>query len=173
MILSAAREPCRNSQPFPIGWPSQQKEEKYKNKFLFSFLFIPAREQRKEMESKRRREGKERRTTDLVSRNGQPVVVQGGLLFEGPVKDFLDVVEAESANGRAGQSVGRRRKRGVNDVHPFALVAAFVRAGRRFCSSKPKIKKKRKRKSKEIHTQPSHLLHKTKRKKRNWRISLK
>jgi hypothetical protein len=101
-----------------------------------------------------------------VSRNGQPVVVQGGLLFEGPVKDFLDVVEAESANGRAGQSVGRRRKRGVNDVHPFALVAAFVRAGRRFCSSKPKIKKKRKRKSKEIHTQPSHLLHKTKRKKK-------
>jgi hypothetical protein len=109
-------------------------------KSCFSFFSFRPESSEKEMERRRRREGKERRTTDLVSRNGQPVVVQGGLLFEGPVKDFLDVVEAESANGRAGQSVGRRRKRGVNNVHPFALVAAFVRAGRRFCSTKPKNK---------------------------------
>lgn len=87
-----------------------------------------------------------------MSRNGQPVVVQGGLLFEGPVKDFLDVVEAESANGRARQSVGRRRKRGVNNVHPFALVAAFVRAGRRFCSNQTEKNKERKKIKRNSHT---------------------
>ncbi len=132
MILSAAREPCRNSQPFLIGWS-------FLDFSPFHFGQRSERDGRKEDEEDKRGRSKTERTTDLVSRNGQPVVVQGGLLFEGPVKDFLDVVEAESANGRAGQSVGRRRKRGVNDVHPFALVAAFVRAGGRFCQKKKKF----------------------------------
>lgn len=68
----------------------------------------------------------------LVSWNGQPVVIESGLLFEGAVKDFLNVVQPESANGRAGQGVRGRRKRSVNDVDAFAFVAAFIRAGSRF-----------------------------------------
>ena len=74
----------------------------------------------------------------ISSQNGEPVVVQDGLLFESTVKDFLDVVEAESADGRTGQGIGRR-KRGVNNVHAFPFVTAFARAGGRFCTTSHEI----------------------------------
>ena len=65
----------------------------------------------------------------LVGGDGQPVVVESGLLFEGAVEDLLDVVEAESADGRSRNGVGGRRERRVDDVHPLAFVTALVRTG--------------------------------------------
>ena len=97
-----------------------------------------ARGGKKKFPAKIEDEGGERRT-NLVGRNGEPVVVQDGLLFESTVKDFLDVVEAESADGRTGQGIGRRRKRGVNNVHALSFVTAFVRAGGRFCTTSHEI----------------------------------
>lgn len=100
MSSSARRNHVRIPTKFTIGSGSVDETQKDERQ-NFSFHFG----QRSEREANRNETKRRRTTTDLVSWNGEPVVVQGGLFFEGPVKDFLDVVEAESANGRAGQSV--------------------------------------------------------------------
>lgn len=76
----------------------------------------------------------------LVGGHGEPIVVEGRLFLEGAVKDLLDVVESESANSRTRNGVGRRRERGVDDVHSLAVVSALVRTGRRFCKQTKRLR---------------------------------
>lgn len=67
-----------------------------------------------------------------MSGHWEPIVVERRLLLEGAVEHALDVVQPERAHRRAGQGVGRRRERGVDDVHALAVVPALVRSGSGF-----------------------------------------